>query len=52
MSIICRATSEIPGNASWRIPYGLFFIIPTLLAVGVWWIPEVCHRTFTLKMAY
>ncbi|KAH7347319.1 general substrate transporter [Plectosphaerella cucumerina] len=40
MSIICRATSEIPGNASWRIPYGLFFIIPTLLAVGVWWIPE------------
>lgn len=41
MSIICRGTSDIKGHASWRIPYGLFFVIPSILAVAVWWIPEV-----------
>ncbi|CAI6093680.1 unnamed protein product [Clonostachys chloroleuca] len=40
MAIICRGTSEIIGHASWKIPYGLFFVIPSFLAVGVWWIPE------------
>ncbi|KAF4967299.1 hypothetical protein FSARC_5129 [Fusarium sarcochroum] len=40
MSIICRGTSEIKGHASWQIPYGLFFVIPSILAVSVWWIPE------------
>ncbi|CCT62829.1 related to RGT2-Sensor of high external glucose concentrations [Fusarium fujikuroi] len=40
MSIICRGTSDIKGHASWRIPYGLFFVIPSILAVAVWWIPE------------
>lgn len=41
MAIICRGTSEIKGHGSWRIPYGLFFVIPSILAVAVWWIPEV-----------
>ncbi|KAM5368937.1 hypothetical protein ACJZ2D_009246 [Fusarium nematophilum] len=40
MSIICRGTSEIKGHGSWKIPYGLFFVIPSILAVAVWWIPE------------
>ncbi|KAF4951908.1 hypothetical protein FGADI_7130 [Fusarium gaditjirri] len=40
MSIICRGTSDIKGHASWRIPHGLFFVIPSILAVAVWWIPE------------
>ncbi|KAF4443542.1 hypothetical protein F53441_11397 [Fusarium austroafricanum] len=40
MSIICRGTSDIKGHASWQIPYGLFFVIPSILAVAVWWIPE------------
>ncbi|OLN95876.1 Hexose transporter HXT15 [Colletotrichum chlorophyti] len=40
MSIICRGTSEIEGHASWRIPYGLFLVVPSLLAVGIWWVPE------------
>ncbi|KAK7417604.1 hypothetical protein QQX98_004425 [Neonectria punicea] len=40
MAVICRGTSEIQGHASWRIPLGLFFVIPSILAVGIWWIPE------------
>ncbi|KAF4981677.1 hypothetical protein FZEAL_2564 [Fusarium zealandicum] len=40
MAVICRGTSEIKGHASWQIPYGLFFVIPSILAVAVWWIPE------------
>ncbi|KAM0429236.1 hypothetical protein ACHAPT_006450 [Fusarium lateritium] len=40
MAIICRGTSEIKGHGSWHIPYGLFFVIPSILVVAVWWIPE------------
>ncbi|KAJ3542365.1 hypothetical protein NM208_g3256 [Fusarium decemcellulare] len=40
MAIICRGTSEIKGHGSWQIPYGLFFVVPSILAVAVWWIPE------------
>ncbi|KAI9148952.1 Major facilitator-type transporter ecdD [Paramyrothecium foliicola] len=40
MSGICRGTSDIPSHASWRIPLGLFFIIPSILLIGVWWLPE------------
>lgn len=38
---ICKRTSTIPSNASWMIPYGLYFIIPTFVASCVWFIPEV-----------
>ena len=31
MSIITRAHSDILSNASWQIPYGLFFV-PTIIA--------------------
>ncbi|KAG7133082.1 Hexose transporter HXT15 like protein [Verticillium longisporum] len=40
MAVICRGTSDIDSHASWRIPLGLFFVIPSILAVGIWWIPE------------
>lgn len=50
MAIICRGTSEIIGHASWKIPYGLFFVIPSFLAVGVWWIPEVCEAAVAINM--
>lgn len=40
MSLICQGTSTIEGDASWRIPLGLFFIIPTCLAIGVYFLPE------------
>jgi hypothetical protein len=41
MALICRATSGMKGDAAWRIPLSLFYIIPTLLACGVWFMPEV-----------
>ncbi|GKZ39285.1 hypothetical protein AbraIFM66950_012229 [Aspergillus brasiliensis] len=38
--VICRATSTLPGNASWRIPLGLYYIIPSVVLCLIWWIPE------------
>lgn len=40
MALICQGTSKIQGNNSWRIPLGLFFIVPTILAFGVYFVPE------------
>lgn len=40
MSLICRGTSTISGNASWRVPLGIFYVIPSLLLAGVWFMPE------------
>jgi len=28
------------------IPYGLFYIIPTIVAAGVWFVPEVTPIVF------
>ncbi|KEF59383.1 uncharacterized protein A1O9_04227 [Exophiala aquamarina CBS 119918] len=39
-NVITRATSELDGNKSWRIPLGLLFVIPILLLVGVKFVPE------------
>lgn len=39
-SVICRGTSSIEGDASWRIPYGLFFVVPSILMAGAWYMPE------------
>ncbi|RYP48055.1 hypothetical protein DL768_005977 [Monosporascus sp. mg162] len=39
-SLVCRATSALEGDRSWRIPLGLFFIIPTIIACGVWFMDE------------
>ncbi|KAK0108694.1 hypothetical protein ONS95_003485 [Cadophora gregata] len=40
VNIICRGTSTLPTNAAWRIPIGLFFVIPTIVLSLVWFIPE------------
>lgn len=40
MAVVCRGTSDIQGDDSWRIPFGLFFIVPTLVACGVWFTDE------------
>ena len=37
---VCRGTSELTTNASWRIPLGLFYIVPTIVASCIWFIPE------------
>jgi hypothetical protein len=41
MAVVCRGTSDIQGHDSWRIPFGLFFVVPTLVACGVWFTDEV-----------
>ena len=40
ISCICRGTSTLPSNAAWRIPMGLYYIIPTLVICLIWFIPE------------
>ena len=40
MSLILRGTSNIAGSASYRIPYGLMFITPSIIAPLVWLLPE------------
>ena len=37
---ICRGTSGIQDNRAWRIPLGLFYVVPTIVASGIWFIPE------------
>ncbi|CAH0045644.1 unnamed protein product [Clonostachys solani] len=40
MAVVCRGTSDIKGHDSWRIPFGLFFIVPTIVACGIWFTDE------------
>ncbi|KAG7110565.1 glucose transporter rco-3 like protein [Verticillium longisporum] len=40
MNCICRGTSTLSTNAAWKIPLGLFFIVPTIVMSTVWFIPE------------
>ncbi|KAL1801703.1 hypothetical protein ACET3X_002045 [Alternaria dauci] len=37
---VCRGTSSIPDNRAWRIPLGLFYIVPTMIATLVFFTPE------------
>ncbi|KAI5459034.1 general substrate transporter [Mariannaea sp. PMI_226] len=37
---VCRGTSGLTSNAAWRIPQGLFYIVPTIVASCIWFIPE------------
>lgn len=39
-AVVCRGTSTLEGEKSFRIPLGLFFIIPSLLFCGIWYVPE------------
>ncbi|KAH8878698.1 general substrate transporter [Thozetella sp. PMI_491] len=40
MNLICLGTSTLPGKESWQIPLGLFFVIPTIVAALIWFLPE------------
>ncbi|EEP78964.1 predicted protein [Uncinocarpus reesii 1704] len=40
MSLICRGTSTLEGNAQWQIPLALFAVIPAIVAILIWFIPE------------
>lgn len=50
MALVCRGTSSLKDDRSWRIPFGLFFVIPTIVAVGVWFIPEVGQYSLERKL--
>lgn len=39
-SLVCRGTSTIDGNSSWRVPMGLLFIIPSIVGCGAFFMPE------------
>ncbi|KAI1414454.1 general substrate transporter [Hypoxylon sp. FL1857] len=40
MSLICFGTSNLEGNKQWQIPFGLFFVIPAIVAACIWFVPE------------
>ncbi|KAF4126478.1 Sugar (and other) transporter [Geosmithia morbida] len=37
---ICLRTSTLTSNQAWRIPLGLFYIVPSIIAASVWFLPE------------
>lgn len=37
---VSRGTSDLSSNAAWRIPQGLFYIVPSIVASCIWLIPE------------
>ncbi|KAF4448421.1 sugar transporter, partial [Fusarium albosuccineum] len=49
MSIICFGTQKLNDDRQWKIPFGLFFIIPSIVATGIWFIPEVSPRWLLWK---
>jgi MFS transporter, SP family, sugar:H+ symporter len=40
INAICYGTSFLNDDRAWRIPLGLFYIIPTIILSFVWFIPE------------
>ncbi|KAJ4269636.1 hypothetical protein NW762_001304 [Fusarium torreyae] len=40
INCVCIGTSHLPDNRSWRIPLGLFYLIPIIIAIGIWFLPE------------
>lgn len=40
INLVCYRTSQLQSEAAFRIPYGLFYIIPTTVISGVWFVPE------------
>lgn len=47
---VCNGTSKIQDDRAWRIPLGLFFIIPTVISSLIWFIPEV--RIYTSQILF
>lgn len=41
MNIIARGTQSITTKNAYIIPYGLFYIVPSIVALSIWFVPEV-----------
>lgn len=37
---VCFGTSTLPDERAFRIPFGLFYIVPTIVLIGTYFIPE------------
>ncbi|KZL68472.1 sugar transporter [Colletotrichum incanum] len=37
---ICRGTSSFQDSRAYRIPFGLFYVVPTIVICLIWFIPE------------
>lgn len=40
INAVCRGTSGLPDSRAWRIPLGLFYIVPFIIASLIWFVPE------------
>jgi MFS family permease len=40
INAVCYGTSRIDDNKAWRIPLGLFYIVPTIIAISIFFLPE------------
>ncbi|KAL4867028.1 hypothetical protein BDV12DRAFT_172062 [Aspergillus spectabilis] len=40
INAVCYGTSRIEDNRAWRIPLGLFYIVPTIIAASIFFLPE------------
>ncbi|KAL1904345.1 hypothetical protein Sste5344_009963 [Sporothrix stenoceras] len=40
INCICRGTGSLSGRQQYLIPWGLFYLIPTIVASCIWFVPE------------
>src|SRR5690348_15657322 len=40
INCVCYGTSMILDDRSWQIPLYLFYVVPTIIAAGIWFVPE------------
>ncbi|KAH7308007.1 general substrate transporter [Stachybotrys elegans] len=40
VNAVCRGTMLLGSNAAWRIPIGLFYVVPSIVCGCIWFVPE------------
>lgn len=41
VNAVARGTGSMQSPAAYRIIYGLFYVVPTIVASLIWFVPEV-----------